>query len=316
MLKRHWLVLIIGMFASFLAWADNFSPEVIAPAPWCTGPLLAYSGITAPPGTANAQVFFVSTKLYRENNLYSQAPQLDLTVGLAKRMDLEVIATYTFNSSAQQHFNGFEDVDALLTFQAIQANDQSWLPALRLAAIETFSVGNYQHLDPTKYQTDVTGQGVYQTGIGAFFTKYYHLQNDHWLNTYLTLIYTLPATTHVSGYNAYGGSEQTEGREENGGAYYVDAAVEFALSKNWVLTTDITYTYDLSDNYSGYLGVAQSGTFSGSDTATSQLITLAPGIENNFNANLGLVAGVWFTVYEHNISNFVAGIVSLNYFIG
>lgn len=316
MLRRWGIAALFSIGCCSGALADNLAPEVISPAPWCTGPLLAYSGVTAPLGTANFQVFYLSTKVYRTNNFYSQAPQLDLTVGLAKRMDLEVITTYTFNSSAGHQYHGFDDLNALLTFQAVPAQNDQWYPALRLALIETLPTGKFDGLDPGKLQVDITGQGVYQTGLGAFFVKYYDLHQDQWLNAYLTLIYTAPASTHVSGYNSYGGSSLTEGREENGGGYYADFALEYALNRHWVITGDITYNYSFRDSYRGFLGIAQDGSVSDSNNPATEVVTLAPGIEYNFNEKLGLLAGVWFSVYEHNLSNFVTGIVSLNYLIG
>lgn len=319
MQKRFSITIFLTSFLVFVqSYADNFAPEVLVPAPWCTGPLIAYNGVTAPPGTANIQTFFISNKIFSPVNLYSQSPQLDITVGLGQRFDLEVIGTYTFNSNSanNKRYNGFEDVDALLTFQALKAQDQAWWPALRVAVLETFPAGKYDQLDQGQLQADITGQGVYQTGLGAFFTKYYPLKANHWLNTYLTLIYSLPASAHVSGFNSYGGSAETDGTEENGGSFFADFALELSLSKHWVLANDISYTYDMSDNYHGAHGVSQQGASSDDSMPAMQVVSLAPALEYNFNANLGIIAGAWFSIYEKNLNKFVAGIISLNYFTG
>ncbi len=60
--------------------------------------------------------------------------------------------------------------------------------------------------------------------------------------------------------------------------------------------------------------------FSGTPSATairpsSESFSLAPALEYNWSANIGLIGGVWFTVGGRNTSRFVSGVLAFNVYI-
>jgi hypothetical protein len=76
---------------------------------------------------------------------------------------------------------------------------------------------------------------------------------------------------------------------------------------------DATYLTVAASPFQGTAGSNADGSPASVGSLPSQQVTLAPAIEYNFSEHWGLIAGMWFTVHVHNTSNFVSGVIALNY---
>ncbi len=289
--------------------------------PWMVGPLLAPSGHTIPKGHVNVEPYLFVTDSYGVYNNHwktvstpsttTVSPTAIISVGVTNWMDVQAVIPYQWNIKSGEWSSGFGDASVVLGFQALNAVKSSWWrPDLRLSVGEAFPTGRYEKLNGGKKGTGAHGAGSYQTSFGANFQKLNQLSNGKFLRTRLSFVYTIPASTHVSGYNSYGGTFNTNGRVHPGNKFTADLAFEYTLTQHWVPALDIAYSTQDKGSFSG-----NPGTFSSIELPTNDALSLAPAMEYNFSANLGVIGGVWFTVYGRNSSDFDAAVMAVNYYV-
>lgn len=304
-----------SVFARGPAVAEETSPIL---APWMTGPLLAPAGHTIPAGHVNFEpYFFITDDFGTYNNawnvttmpsLLTYQPDMVLSYGLSKHFDLQASIPYSFNTEEGQSSNGISDSSLILGFQALESNPHGIRPDLRVTLAETFPFGRYKNLNPIRLGTDVTGSGSFQTSFGLNFQKTTQFSR-RFLRSRLSLIYTVPSSVHVNGVNAYGGALNTDGKVHLGNKFTADLGFEYTLTQQWVPALDVVYTTSDASSFSGNLGSATSNS-----SGSGMQFSIAPAIEYNFSANLGLIVGAWFSVAGHNATDFDSYIIAINYY--
>lgn len=290
--------------------------------PWYTGPILAPSAHLLPPGGVNIQpyLFFVdnygkyssSGKVETIPNFFQFNPQMPILVGILKWMELVVNPQALYNHQSGQSSFNIGDFSTQLVFGLL--TETPYRPALVVAVNETFPTGKYQHLNPEKLGMDATGGGSYQTQFSATLGKViWWWWKAHPMAVRLSLSYNVPSIVHVEGFNNYGGGYQADGHVHPGNTFKVDFGYEFSFTQRWAGALDIVYQYQNETTFSGYPGVTASGELSTMASPYNEVLSLAPAIEYNWNENLGLIAGVWFSVWGKNTFSFATGVVSVTY---
>ena len=145
------------------------------------------------------------------------------------------------------------------------------------------------------------------------FQKLFVINGRHYLRPRLNLTWIVPAPVHVKGFNAYGGGFGTNGKVYPGQIFNPILSFEYTFTQNWVAAIDIQYIYGFKDRFSGKRGRNKDGTKANVGHDPLQQFSLAPALEYNFSAALGIIAGVWFTVAGDHSSDFVSGVIAINY---
>ena len=326
-------VLALGVGESTNAIAQDTAPvtsPVSAAAddeglPWFTGPLLAGSGNTIPPGHFNIEPYFTYTKVYgafdanrkavdSAKDFYSFSPFVVLSVGLTSFMDIQAVLPYVYNRFDGQSNSSIGDTNLSLGFQLLKGVADTWRPSIRAVVNETFPTGNFENLNANKNGTDATGNGAYQTSVGLNFQQLWHVGDNHYFRDRLALGYTFPATSRVEGVNSFGGSAETSGKVKSGNQFSADVAMEYTVTKHWVPALDIQYTTNTSSNFNGVAGTTPAGLPAIANGPSGDALSLAPAIEYNINSNLGIIAGPWFSVAGRNSGQFTSAMLAINYF--
>jgi hypothetical protein len=95
----------------------------------------------------------------------------------------------------------------------------------------------------------------------------------------------------------------------------LDMSFEYSLTRNWALALDLIGYWKDKANFTG-----NPGTDLPLDTRTviaksaGIAYSLAPAIEYNWNENLGVIAGAWFTVAGKQTSDFFTFVFAVNYY--
>ena len=190
----------------------------------------------------------------------------------------------------------------------------SWRPATSLVIGESFPTGRHDRLNGGPYAA--SGSGVHRTDVSLYAQSLLRTPGDRWLRARLNLTYSWSDSTAVTDVSAYGTPTGFRGRARPGAAAAADVAFELSLSLRWVLALDVLYQHEDSTVVDG--GVALPGGGSGAGqplrlaSGASESWALAPAIECNFNANIGLVAGLKFTVAGRNAAVEQIPAVALN----
>ncbi len=295
--------------------------EQFVPVPWLTGPLIIPPATVVQVGhfTIETYVFATTnTGIYDghwrshglPHNFVSVTPSLLTMIGMTEWMDFQIIPEMFYNTTHNQSSARFGDLPAGFDFQLCPAGDK---PGIKFTILETFPTGQYQKLNPRKQGTDLSGRGSYATNLSLEFYKVYHLHGFHFVSVTAYFEYTYSAPVHVKGFNAYGGGYHTRGKVFPGSAYQGIVSFEFSLNRNWALALDNVYIHTNRSRFSGYRGVTDTGEPATVGTPSSEQISFAPGIEYNFSANLGIIAGAWVTALGRNSTQFRSGVVEFNY---
>jgi hypothetical protein len=295
-------------------------------APWFTGPLIAASATVIPGGHINFEpylFYFNSPYFYdndwdRERHITLQQVTLApyLWIGLTKWADLQLLPVVTWRYRDGPSSLSLGDWSAKLEFQLYLSEipHKNWLPSIKLGIQETFPTGKYRNLNPNKLFTDQTGQGAYTTNFQLDFARFLHFSGHHWMQFRLNLNWAISAPVHVKGLNSYGGGTGANGTVRPGQVGSVDFAVEYALTRNWVLACDFQWTCQGTSEFSGHPGVTPAGLPARDRQAASNLYVIAPAIEYNWSQYVGIIAGTQITLAGKNSNQYYSGVVAFNYY--
>lgn len=288
--------------------------------PWFTGPLLAPSGLTLPQGHLNIQPYlYLNAEIGKYNNnwqtlsnpvFYSNTFQVQAKYGLTRILDVQIQPQIICNTTQYRSYTGIGDLPISLDIQIVNAKIHDHWPDLKLTFGGSIPSGKFQHLHSDRKKTDAIGSGVWAPSITFVIAKLWEVTYHHFINLRFSFQHTWGTSVHVKGLNNYGGTKTTNGRVFPGNSFVFNGAIQYNLTRNWALACDLYYQHNHRNRFSGHVG--DDGTMT---SPSSEQWSLAPAIEYNWSANVGLLSGVWFTFAGRNSTQFINGIVSVNIYL-
>lgn len=290
--------------------------------PWYTGPLVTPSASMMPPGSADIQPYLFIGGNYgtynkdREavsipHNSYSLQETTILLTGVTDSVDFTIATGGIANWENHKNGGGYNDVTATVGFCILKQT--LYIPAMKFTIAETFPTGKYKNLSSNGLGLNATGGGSYQTQFGLGMSKIIWWIYEHPLHLRYFVGYTVPTPVHVKGFNAYGGGFGTHGIVHVGKSFTSDLGMEWSFTQRWVLAMDVVYVLQNETKFHGHPGVLANGAPAAVGTGYNDNLSLAPALEYNWNENLGVVAGVQFSVYGRNSPVFAKGQFSVTY---
>ncbi len=286
--------------------------------PWYAGPLLTPSAHTLDPGYVNIQPYLFVFDNYgvfnkhRDSesipNLISVNPVFIVQTGIIKGWDIAATIQGFYNKQSGISSGGFGDLSLSSGIQVVP--EKPYTPAVKIGLSESFPTGKYKNLNRSKNGLDATGNGSFVTGMSINISKVFWWFMKHPMNIRLSLNYSIPSKVHVRNFNAYGGGFGTDGTVRPAKKYSSDLGVEYSFTQRWVFATDFVYTYKGKVRFEGTPGTTPSGSPATNTNSFGDQLSLAPAIEYNPSSSIGVLAGVWFSVYGRNTLHFIAGVVS------
>ncbi len=274
--------------------------------PVFAGTLLTYISENAEPGHLIYQPVLFVTGFYGVYNKHWKEKdrktigQVDLNTtletGITKNFDISVIFDGFYNRYRGRGTVLYGDTEVDLGWQISRDKKDSWVPDARLLVGEIFPTGKFQHLDPEKGGSDISGAGSYVTVVVGVIQKIFYVWPNHPCNFNLNLIYFWPTKVKVSGLNVYGNGE---GTASPGNHFIADLGLEYKFDKYWGAGTDFRYEHQGKSS------------FKRGGLPSSEIFSLAPSLEYNFSENLTLAWGAWFSVAGRNSLAFASGVVNL-----
>jgi hypothetical protein len=289
--------------------------------PWYAGPLLTGSASMVPPEMLNVQPYIFLTDNYAAYNTHRHAvdtpnawslnPKILFQSGVTSWFDLTFLVQETTNWKQGQNTTGIGDITLYGGFCLMKQG--LWNPGIKLYINETFPTGPYQRLNPAKNGTDAIGGGSYVTSFGLNFAKIVFWSKLHPASLRLSLNYNVPSTVRVHGLNTYGGGSGTNGKVRPGNSFSASLGTEYSFTQKWVLANDVVYVCANQTRFSGNPGVTPTGAPATNTSSSNDQLSLAPALEYNPTPNLGILAGMWFSVYGRNSADFLSGVFSVTY---
>jgi hypothetical protein len=312
------------MLAILSLWLSG--EQAVSADAWYTGTLLAQPGINTPKGQFVVSPYTLQTHSLGTYNQHgdkesepmfrSVNPVMQFAYGFTNRFDALLLFQYQENSTLGYHASDVGDPQVLLGYQVYASPRNTFFsPSLRVYVQETFPLGRFDRASEKKNLVEITGLGAWQTQFGVNFESLQPLWNDHYLHSVLTLSVNMAPPVFVDGPNAYGGGVDSRGWAHPGTEYLNIWANEFTMTQHWVLSLECAWLYSDSNAYRGYPGRAATGHRAKIDRSPGYQVSVLPGIEYNFNENLGLLFSTWYTPLGRNTSRFTSAFVLLTYSI-
>jgi hypothetical protein len=294
--------------------------------PWLTGPLFAPSGTVLPGGTINVEPTFYMvaiTGAYDRHGhvvesrevFWDNSFQPNVQIGLTQWLDFQFtpVVFYNYNNPAGNW--AFGDFPVGVDVQIYKPpSPSSLVPYVKLALRELFPTGKYDRLNPIKRDTQIGGGGSYASSAGIVFGKLWHFGGVHFMTNRLLFDYTIFTAARVKGFNAYGGGFGTHAKVYIPPEFVIDFGMEVTLTLNWALACDFIGTWNGSYHHKGEVGTNEFGLPATLGKPAGNQFSIAPAIEYNWNADIGVIGGGWFTVAGKNAGRFWSAVFAINYY--
>jgi hypothetical protein len=200
------------------------------------------------------------------------------------------------------------DVAVQAQYRLTLFRPESWIPTSSVVVAETFPTGKYDRLGT--HTADGSGAGVRTTTVSLYLQDYFWVPGGRILRGRLDLSYAFSNSATVRDVSVYGTERGFRGRASPGDGYVVDGSWEYSVTRSWVLALDAEYRHNESTRVTGVQMPAGQAVFSSS--GPSYTLSFAPAVEYNWNAHVGLIAGVKFAARGSNASAPVVPVAALN----
>jgi hypothetical protein len=290
---------------------------------WWTGPLLAASAGTLPPGHFLFEPYFFDSIPFaqidghggthdvpRENDfgsfsyfIYGVAD--GFSVGLIPRFGFEQIDGSKSSSNLELGDWTLQGQVRLTDF-----HEGSWLPTLSLNLAETFPTGKFDQLDRS---SDGFGAGAYTSILSLYSQTYFWMPNGRLLRTRLNLSYALSGRVPLQNMSVYGTENGFAGFADPGASAYGDLAFEYSITRNWVAAMDFWFEQDNPTRVSGINTAGGTLAPYSASSGTGREFYVAPALEYNFSAALGVILGARIFAAGRNETAFVTPVIAINY---
>lgn len=287
---------------------------------WWTGPMLANSASTLPRGhyliepyiydVRSSGAFDRDGNRHKVGRSHSYGSLTYMTYGVTDRFSLGLIPTFGYNEPAQGLSSsgvGMGDLSVHAQYRLSQFQPGHWLPTISVALQQTLPTGKYDRLG--ERASDGFGSGANATMLGIYSQTYFWMPNGRILRMRLNLTKTFSDRVHVTDASVYGTDDGFRGTARPGASFVANAAWEYSVTRHWVLALDAVYRHTHNTRVRGLDALGAATVF---DSGSSRSFALAPAVEYNFNANVGVLLGVRAIVAGRNTSAHVTPAIAVN----
>ena len=286
---------------------------------WWTGPMLANNASTLPQGRwlVEPYVYDVRTRAAfdRDGNRHRTARSHGygsltyLTYGVTDTFSLSLIPTFGYTDPADGESSsrvGAGDLAVHAQYRLTQAAPGTSQPTIAVALQQTLPIGRYERLERA---SDGFGAGADTTMLGIYSQTYLWMPNGRIVRMRLNVTKSFSGRVDVDDASVYGTADGFRGTAQPGASFAVNAAWEYSLTKRWVVALDAVWRHTHNTRVRG---VDASGIATAFDTGPSRSLALAPALEYNVNANVGVLFGVRAIVAGRNTSAHVTPAIAVN----
>lgn len=204
------------------------------------------------------------------------------------------------------------DLTALLQLRLTSRAPASAWPAMSVVIGETFPTGRFDRLRDSPGSG--SGEGVHRTDLSLYAQSLFHTPGNRLLRARLNLTYSRSDSTAVDAVSVYGTPAGFQGRARPGNASSADLAFELSLSLRWVLALDVQFQRQERVVVDGVAAPAGGGAGAPLriESGPAESWALAPAVEYNLSANVGVIAGLKLTVAGRNTAVQSVPAIALN----
>lgn len=310
---------LITAFAACAAHADHSGHSADREVRF-TGPLVS-SSPPLPKGLLNIEPYLINTQVrgYYDSDGHRQDVH-DAAEGWHVAVPVMYGATDRLSLAAT--LNAGYSHDDFGTRRLAMGDTQvsaSWLlhegpgrhsPAFTLALKQNITSGHHDRLEQRRL-AGATGSGASTTTVGLYGQAYFLPERT--LRGRVNLGWRLPgAEAGIHGESAYGTEADFVGHARLGSAAVATAALEYSLSPNWVLASDVVYEQERSTRIRGQNGTGAGAMAVDERTPSSWRVSIAPAVEYHWSDQAGVIFGAVVSLDGRNSAAVVSPTVAVN----
>ena len=319
------LFLTVTLIASAVSSADDAPAEPLrqdrADA-WWTGPLLAPNASSFPAGHALVEtyVFDVNSNGQFDSSGRHQPAAgghelgslTYLIYGLTDQVSVGLLPRFFYDEpagAANSSSPSVGDIGAQLQVGLTSFHEGSWVPATAVVVGATLPTGRYDRLTNP---ADGFGAGAYGTSLSWYSQDYLWLPNGRILRVRLDLTYAISSSASVADQSVYGTAVGFRGHAQPGDSFTADAAAEYSVTRTWVLASDLVWVHNSSTHLTGSEPAAGGPAIVDTQSGSSEYLAVAPAVEYNFTARVGVIVGARIFVAGRNTGSSVTTAAAIN----
>jgi hypothetical protein len=279
--------------------------DAMGSARW-TGPMLASNAETLPKGHFYTEPYFYDVISGGEHSPGSSG---FYQYGLADSVTIGVQPSFAFGTREPNRTLAVGDFKLLSQVRLTHFTPEHRIPTVAVMVNLTVPTGKYDRLGALKAGY---GSGAFAPEIGINIQNYFLLDNGRPLRGRINVFHSFPLRTDVSDRSVYGTGVGFRGHATPGSKTTLIGAVEYSLTREWVLALDVEADFWGKTKVVGR-DVA-GGPLVRQTAPSSWSVGFAPAIEYNWNDTSGILLGVWITPKGHNTSASVIPAIAISKF--
>jgi hypothetical protein len=325
-LRLHTALVLVLLAGVAIAAAQNAAPARESPSDaWWTGPLLAPNAATVPAGHYYFEPYVYDEMPYAALDSRGHTHPIPygnhfgslayINYGLTDRLTVGMLPSIGHDRPADGGARsgvGVGDLTLQAQYRLTPIAPYSRVPIASINVQETVPVGRYDHLGNP---SDGFGSGAYATTLSTYFMSYFWLPNGRILRARLDLSYAISSEVSVGDQSVYGTPIGFSGHASPGNSAYGDLAFEYSMTRNWVLACDFWFQ---ENGHTRVVGAVSQPDGRIADfqslSAVGRELYVAPAVEYNWSARLGVIFGIRVVSAGSNETGTVTPVAAISYF--
>lgn len=270
-----------------------------------TGSMLSSNAGTLPKGRFYTEPYFFD--VITGGNHYPGSSGF-YQYGLADGFTVGIQPKFAVGTRSPNREFSVGDLKLLSRLRLTQFTPERRIPTIGLAIQESLPIGKHDKLGPKE---DGHGSGSFATEVGLNVQHYFLLGNGRLFRGRVNLLKSFRHGADVADRSVYGTQPGFRGHAKPGAKTTMIAAVEYSLTREWVLAFDVIRESTAKSRLKGRYG---SGPVIEQELPSSHSVGFAPAVEYSWSDRSGVLLGVWISPKGHNSSSSVVPAVAYSRF--
>ena len=271
-----------------------------------TGPLLASNAETLPQGHFYTEPYLFDVISDGDHHPGSSG---FYQYGLFDSLTVGVQPNFAFGADRANRGASLGDFKLLSQLRLTHFTPEHRVPTVALVLNAVLPTGKYDRLGTLKHGH---GAGSFAPEVGVNVQHYFLLKNDRLLRARINVLQSFPLRTDVAGRSVYGTGPGFRGHVRPGSKTTLIGAVEYSLTKEWVLAVDVEADFWGETRIVGH--DVPGGPPVKQTVPKSWNVGFSPAVEYNWSDRSGVIFGVWIVPKGHNIAASVTPAVAYSRF--
>ena len=239
--------------------------------------------------------------------------QLNLYVGLTKRLELDIIGGTYSCFYKKKESTALTDTLGGFSYQFLFEDTRNWTPNFRVLLYGIFPTGKGSDLGDHFNGTNASGFGAWGTQCGLSINKTFYHGPCHPYALNLSMIFSHYFKTKIKGVSFLNGGFQTKGVATPGSVLSTIVSLEYLLIPHVFLALDAEYFHTFSSTFKGSAGLNRDGSAAQIFSDTKDGFVVCPAIEWNLLEDLSIYFGGYFSPFGRNTIASAEGVFCLGY---